>query len=209
MPTRTNPAALPRSGGGDTTVFISGRTWDALIDRLEALEGVFSAEDFDVRQGKDGKQVRLRTRVGKGGAVDGPFCKLYSDENKKMLSGGTVTGGSGNETVDDINLGSVSSGKADGTHHWLKVNYTATADSGVLLPGGKVTSVTDGSGASLPSNSIPTASSPSGTLYISLGSWQDKTFRPAGCGNFQISHCPGSLSWRQSGGNSGTGSIWE
>jgi hypothetical protein len=131
--------------------------------------------------------------------VSGPFCKKYTSEGEILLLGGTVTGGSGNITVPDLSLATVGEEPVDGTHHWLEVSITAIVEDDVLLPGGDVTAATDGSGTTLPDNTIPTYSSAAGTLYISLGSWALGKFTPAGCGNIQVSHCPGSLTYSRAG----------
>lgn len=57
-----NRSGLPKSSGGDETIFLSGKTYNAILDRLGELEGLFHPDDFDVKQGKDGKQVRLRQK---------------------------------------------------------------------------------------------------------------------------------------------------
>jgi len=133
--------------------------------------------------------------VGGGGGTDGPFCRVYQEEGAWMLTGGTVTGGEGNETVPDIDLGDVGDEPAGGTHFWLECSGDAITEDDVLLPGFDLTTATVGSGASLPSNTIPTAAAPAGVLHVSLGSWSAGKFIPAGCGNLQISHCPGTLSY--------------
>ena len=124
----------------------------------------------------------------------GPFCKVYKDETHWKLTGGTVTGGSGNVIVADITLGSISSVPANGTYSWLVCSGNAVAEDGVLLPGFTLSTATVASGTSIPSNTMPTAASTSGVLRISLGSWSNGAFVPAGCGNIQIFHCPGTLS---------------
>jgi hypothetical protein len=112
-----------------------------------------------------------------------------------MLTGGTVTGGTGNVTVPDIDLGDVGSEPADGTFFWLVCSGDAVTEDDVLLAGFDLATATVGSGTSLPSNTIPTALAPAGVLHVSLGSWSAGKFVPAGCGNLQISHCPGTLSY--------------
>jgi hypothetical protein len=127
--------------------------------------------------------------------VSGPFCKVYQDAPNWKLLGGTVTGGSGNVVVADINLGTISSPPANGTFYWLVCSGTAVVEDGVLLPGFTLSTVTVASGASIPSNTIPTAAASTGLLRISLGSWSNGVFVPAGCGNIQVNHCPGTLSY--------------
>jgi hypothetical protein len=134
---------------------------------------------------------------GKGGGTitQGPFCKVYQDDPNWKLTGGSVIGGSGNVAVADNNLGTISSPPANGTFYWLVCSGTAVVEDSVLLPGFTLSTVTVASGSSIPSNTIPTAAAPAGVLRISLGSWSNGVFVPAGCGNIQIFHCPGTLSY--------------
>jgi hypothetical protein len=128
-------------------------------------------------------------------AATGPFCRVFQDAGAWMLTGGTVTGGEGNVTVPDIDLGDVGSEPADGTFFWLICSGDAVTEDDVLLAGFDLATATVGSGTSLPSNTIPTALAPAGVLHVSIGSWSTGKFIPAGCGNLQISHCPGTLSY--------------
>jgi len=125
----------------------------------------------------------------------GPFCKVYQDFPNWKLLGGTVTGGGETETIDEITIGSIQSPPDDGTFYWLTIDVTANAEDDVLLPGCELTSATTGSGTKVPSNTIPEVGSLSGQIYISLGEWMGGVFVPAGCGNIQIFHCPGTLSY--------------
>jgi hypothetical protein len=127
----------------------------------------------------------------------GPFCRVFQDAGAWYLTGGTVTGGTGNVTVPDIDLGDVGDEPANGTHFWLVCSGDAVTEDDVLLAGFNLATATVGSGASLPSNTIPTALAPAGVLHVSLGSWSAGKFVPAPCGNLQISHCPGTLSYER------------
>jgi hypothetical protein len=130
--------------------------------------------------------------------IYGSFCNVFRFDDKWWLTGGTVTAGDANEEIDDIHLGNVGSEPDDGTWFWIEASGTATTEDGLLLPGFDLTSATVGSGDSFPTgNTIPTVSSPSGSLQISLGSWSNGVFVPAGCGNIQIFHCPGTLRYSQ------------
>ena len=125
----------------------------------------------------------------------GPFCRVFKSEGNWYLTGGQVSCGEGNETIADIDFGSIATPPTDGTHFWLAISFTATVEDDVLLPGGDVTAATVASGTTIPDNTIPTASVPAGTIHVSLGSWTGEVFVPAGCGNIQIAHCPGSLTY--------------
>ena len=133
--------------------------------------------------------------AGAGTGATGPFCNVYQTETQWKLLGGTVTGGGGTETIDAITIGNIETPPADGTFYWLVCNMTANEEDGVLLPGGDLTYVTTGSGNSVPDNDMPEIGSLSGQLNISLGEWMGDVFIPAGCGNIQIFHCPGTLSY--------------
>lgn len=126
----------------------------------------------------------------------GPFCRQYivaGPPRKRFLLGGSVSGGSGNETVADIELAEIGDEPEDGTHVYLTVSFTAYAEDDVLLPGGDVTAVSQGSGTTLPDNVVPTSTSLEGTLIISLGQWAAGVFTPSACGNITVGHCLGAL----------------
>jgi hypothetical protein len=148
---------------------------------------------------RDRKIVGTATKgkSGGGGDTSGPFCKVYRDLEEELwkLLGGTVTGGEGTETIADITIGTIGEEPADGTFYWLSIDVTANEEDGVLLPGCEVTYATTGSGTTVPSNTIPEVGALSGQLYISLGEWMAGKFTPAGCGNLQVFHCPGTLSY--------------
>lgn len=130
----------------------------------------------------------VEVEVGNGG----PFCNVYTSGQSSMLTGGTVTGGDTNVAIPDINLGSVVNGK----FFWIEANGNAVTEDGVLLPGFDLSTAPVGSGTTFPSsNTTPTANSEGGTIYISLGSWSNNQFIPAGCGNIFVFHCPGALTF--------------
>lgn len=137
-----------------------------------------------------------RAAAAAAAAASGPFCRVFKLDGDWMLTGGTVTGGDTNVTIPDIDLGTIATPPADGTHFWIKVDGDAVVEDDVLLPGFNLSTAVVSSGASVPTaNVIPTASAEAGTLYISLGSWSGGVFIPAGCGNIQVNHCPGSLTF--------------
>jgi len=121
-----------------------------------------------------------------------PFGYVINGSPKK-LQGGTVSGGISNKIVADINL---SSSAATGTWLWLKVDLIANSVDGVLLSGVEsITTVTSGSGTSIPNNTIPTAAAPAGVVYIPLGNYTSGVFYPSGCGNFSVQHCPSNVGY--------------
>jgi len=133
----------------------------------------------------------------KDAGAGGPFCQVHQDGTNWKLLGGTVTCGEGTETIADITIGTIATPPADGTFYWLVCDVTANDEDDVLLPGGTLNSANTGSGTSLPNNTIPEVGAIEGTIHISLGEWMNEKFIPAGCGNLQISHCPGSLTYQR------------
>jgi hypothetical protein len=123
-----------------------------------------------------------------------PFGQVFVDGAHFKLRRGVVTGGTGNKTVNDTIVGTVAS-PPNGKYAWLKVTFIATSEDGVLLPGGNVTSASVETGTTVPNNTIPTVGTPTGTIYIDLGYFINGRFLSSGCGNFQITHCPGSLTY--------------
>lgn len=152
--------------------------------------------------------INVPPEMGNGGYLIGParndtppadpgtpcsFGYVYKREGHTFLQGGQVFGGTGNFVIEEIDLGETADLSESG-YLYLTAHYTALTVDGVLLPGGNLTSaniVLEAS--SIPSNSIPTASSPNGQVHVQLGVYTENGFFPAGCGNIGISHCPGSL----------------
>lgn len=143
-------------------------------------------------------QGRIWT-AGGGVPASGPFCTVFKAGADWKLRGGVVSGGSTNETISDITIGTVGAVPADGTFYWLECEFTALSEEGILLPGGDLGTVTEGNGSSLPDNVIPTGPSPSGSIVIPLGQWLGGGFAPSGCGDISITHCPGTLAYSRSG----------
>jgi hypothetical protein len=127
----------------------------------------------------------------------GPFCKVYidSETNQWKLLGGTVSGGDKTETIADITIGNVGSEPNDGTFYWVAIAFKANVEDDVLLSGGDIQGVLIEDGTTVRDNQTPTVAQPSGRLYISLGEWMGAKFIPAGCGNIQVNHCVGSISY--------------
>jgi hypothetical protein len=121
------------------------------------------------------------------------FATIHRVDGAIKILGGVVTGGSGNITVEETAIGS-SASPSDGEQVWLNVQFTAATADEVLLPGGEATAASIHYG-NIPDNQIPTAENPDGYLNILLGTWHGGSFSASGCGNFQVSHCPGSLTY--------------
>jgi hypothetical protein len=196
-----NRSGFKRSaGGGNETVFLSGATYNAILDRLEELEAIFDPNFFDYVQKKDGKHVTLKDSLR--AAVEGmagPFCKVFKSTTGETTSwkllGGVVYGGGGTVTIPDITLATVGEEPVDGTHFWIEASFEALVEADVLMPGGDLTSASVGSGTSVPVTSVPTVASPEGSISVSLGSWSQNKFYPSGCGDITIGHCLGSLTF--------------
>lgn len=130
-----------------------------------------------------------------GGAIVCPFGATYSSGTDTKLQGGVVSGGSGAPVViaDTVIRGSTE--PTDGWQVWLEIDFTANQSGGILLPGGSLSGTgTVNKGATIPSVTLPTASS-AGKVVVPLGDFSGGTFRPAGCGNINVSFCPGSLTY--------------
>jgi hypothetical protein len=114
------------------------------------------------------------------------------------LQGGMVSGGTGNETIDEILLFNKSQG-ANGT--WVGSNQqtliitvtgNATATNGVLNPFFNIQNAVASVG-SAGTNTLPTASNLTGkTCYLMLGTFIEKGFTPSSIGNFTVRLCWGS-----------------
>lgn len=183
---------MQRKGNAfDSGVAADGRLLDSISRRTPKAAGMM------VTHTHDGTILTPRKKKNKAtNKVVGPFCKVFLDDDKIMLTGGVVYGGEGNEAIADIELATVGNEPADGRKVWLTINGDAVTEDDVLLSGFDLTSVTVGQGNQFPeSNSMPTASDPSGTFHVSLGSWSGNKFVPSGCGNFIVNFCPGSLSY--------------
>lgn len=154
---------------------------------------VIAGEGIQESQSPQGRIFTSTAKPGAGGEAPGAFCKVYQDQGSWMLLGGTVSAGTGTETIIAVTIGTVGSEPDSGTFYWLEANVTAIEDEGVLMPGCDLGSVSTGSGTTFPDNDIPTVASTSGTIHIPLGAWMGGVFTPFGCGVIFIGHCPGSL----------------
>jgi hypothetical protein len=194
---------LPKKATGAAPGLVSPAQWNRVVEALAGLlaqtleNSPQSGADIGIRKSAGGWVPYLKRRGGgsSSASTDAPFCKVYRDETDWKLLGGTVTCGAGTETIADITIGTIASPPADGTFYWLACDVDANEEDDVLLPGGTLTAAATGSGTSLPSDIIPEVGAIEGTIHISLGEWMNGKFIPAGCGNLQISHCPGSLTF--------------
>lgn len=136
---------------------------------------------------------------GKGAGEAGPalpalaaFWRVYTSGTKWMLQGGQVSGGAGNESVSDIDLGTVGSEPADGRMFWVQVTGNGDLRGGILYGGFTVTSAVAGSGTSLPTGSVPTVTTAAARkFYLMLGTWSGGAFQPSTSGHLMLGYCPG------------------
>lgn len=121
------------------------------------------------------------------------FGYVYRKDGDYFLQSGVVIGGESNDVSDDIEL---SKNATDGTFIFLKVTFRANRADGLLLGGvDDIVSVEVMEESTIPNNQIPKSSNPQGIIHIPLGQYRDKVFLPYGCGNFVITHCPGSIGY--------------
>jgi hypothetical protein len=153
---------------------------------------------YGIRQTQTGGGTTLS--VAKKRPLAAPICpfgqvylKSVGGTVKNFMRGGMVMGGTGNIAVEDFDLGPIDPPPEDESRIWIQVTFDAVVEDDVLLPGGNVTAAVIQFGETIPDNVLPTVGDIEGLLYLDLGEWQNSSFVPSGCGNFQISHCPGSL----------------
>lgn len=160
---------------------------------------ILTADEF----GRPKRFTVLAARLGPGkeeAAAVGAFWGLYVDGGDTYLQGGTVSGGSGTKTIEDIKVldGRTGSGSLEGKILWVAVTVNGVANDGVLLPGANVVSATcsatSTAGTEVPNNTLPTATSPNGkNVFVEVGRWNAEGFVPSQPGNIQITFCPGSF----------------
>lgn len=128
-------------------------------------------------------------------SVTGAFNKTFVEDDITYLQGGTVSGGTGLETVANIeikdDLGEWV--QATGVHIYLAVTGDGIVADGVLLPGFNITGVTVGYNATIPANTIPTYDDEVGkTCHIDLGVFTVDNFYQSASGNLDVKLCHGS-----------------
>lgn len=128
----------------------------------------------------------------------GAFYTIYvdSDSGDTKLQGGTVTGGSGTETIADIVIkssGSSTMAQTAGTHMYIHASGSGVVEDDVLLPGWNQSTATVSYGTTVPSNDLPTATSDSGDVYVDLGVFTEDNFLPAKAGSINVAFCPGTF----------------
>ena len=173
--------------------------WNLLLDAI-AARTPRPSPGLELVQASGGFAYRMR-RVAAGDSGSAPTaCRAFyatevrevSDVPHLFLVTGQVMGGEGNLTPE-IDLGAIDEDNPpDDGFVWLEISGEGEVVDDVLLPGFEVQDAEVGSGAEMPSNTVPTANSPSGTVHVLLGEWHDGEFRPVRCGNIQVGFCPPS-----------------
>jgi hypothetical protein len=191
--------------------------WNTLVDALAArtprpsvgLELVATSGGFIYRM----RQTNSSTGVIPSDCLFGQIITWTVGEGegavtKTGIRGGVVYAGDKVWKVEPYELDL----SVDGTWVvWLEVGVTANIADDVLLPGLETsTAPTWGkSSGNYPSQTLPTAATPTGTAIIALGSLgiSDGTaeFSSAGCGTIVLSHCPGVLAFARGGSSGGSG----
>lgn len=168
----------------------------SVTDANPGLSGAAYGSYAKIEAGVSYTERRMLTgaTVIEAGAFYGQYVEPTSGDT--FLQGGTVSGGTGNKTKDDIKI--IDSGTGDpvhaaGQHMYIEATGNGVTADGVLLPGWNLSTATIGYGATVPDNTLPTASSAnSKKCYVDLGVFTADAFLPAQAGNVQISFCPGS-----------------
>ena len=186
--------------------------WNLLLEAI-AARTPRPSPGLELVHSSGGFIYRLRPVAGGGATVPGepcPFGEIITwvdgEQAKTGIRGGIIHCGDQNWNVDpqELNLG------ADGA--WLvsikvDVEVNRDDDEELLLPGIKSGDRPSGDwdktawseGTDYPANENPEPDTGSGTIYLPVGKLTiaDGSARldPAGCGNFTITHCAGTLGY--------------
>lgn len=129
-------------------------------------------------------------------APTGAFYGRYVDEDgDTYLQGGIVVSGSGSFTLADRKVIDATTGpvESDGDILYVEATVNGYVVDGVLLGGLTATAAVYDTGASIPNNTLPTASSSTGKkVHIEVGRYTETDFLPSGTGHINITFCPGS-----------------
>lgn len=139
-----------------------------------------------------------------------PFGKIVTttegETTTTAILGGIIHCGDQNWSMDNQELNLAASGT------WLvsisvSLEVNRDDDGEILLPGVKTGTKPTGdwtktvwtTGADYPDNTAPSASTGNGTVVLPIGKLTiadgAATLEPAGCGNFTITHCAGTLGY--------------
>jgi hypothetical protein len=191
--------------GDSVTPGMGGRgPTERRIAAIERFLGRFSKRTIFAKNGQGNPQgYQVLAILGAPGKIDptsGAFWGLYTGEgNKTFLQGGTVSGGSGAKTIEDIAVvsGSIRPNSMDGKLLWVEITGTGLVVDDVLLPGFDITgancSATSTTGDNLPDPTLPTKDSPRGRICVEIGRWTTDNFTPSQIGNIGIGFCPGNF----------------
>lgn len=203
------------SAAGSGLLLVKTATWEALRRRVEGMEILPDAEQFEVarRGGKTFFRAKLPAapaapadgaRAGGDAVSYGAFYTMRVVEaagdatGDIYLQGGMVSGSEGNVSVAEIKLydaGTDTWQGSSGNHIILSVTGDGQATSGILDPVYKVTAVSHSITSSVGANTLPAVGSLTGKICkISLGTFYAGGFGPAKAGNISIQFCWGGYS---------------
>lgn len=144
--------------------------------------------------------IKAQEITGTAMAAAGAFYSMRTvasgaDAGDIYLQGGAVSGGTGNEIVDEILLYDLStdtwSGGA-GQHLQLEVSGAGQETSGILDPIFNVSGATVSIVTAMDANTLPSSGDVSGkSCFVSLGVFIDEGFMPAESGNIGVQFCWG------------------
>ena len=154
---------------------------------LKSIHKALNADRVIPGPGQTEKQTPYGRSISGGevDAVDGS-CPLGSFEDDTMLPGWFIGGGV-SQLIEPGIIEPIAGRKI-----WIQVQWTAEEVDMVLQAGGTAGNISVNYGTDIPVDTVPNIAALSGTAYISLGGWDDDViYRDAGCGNVNLSFCPG------------------
>lgn len=198
---------------------VTPAAWNSVVAYCTALQKrvasliPLSSPDIIVKKTANGFTCHLARRAagGSGGASSAcPFGKIVTttegETTTTAILGGIIHCGDQNWSMDNQELNLAASGT------WLvsisvSLEVNRDDDGEILLPGVKTGTKPTGdwtktvwtTGADYPDNTAPSASTGNGTVVLPIGKLTiadgAAKLEPAGCGNFTITHCAGTLGY--------------
>ena len=132
---------------------------------------------------------RVTTHPNRQSRSSSEVCELGSVPIDGEMVTGWVIGGGKNVQVSPEDIE-----KEDNKKVWIRCEWTAQLQDGVLMGGGVMGDVTFDSGSEVPEDEVPSVESLSGVVYYALGGWDDDgVWSGTGCGTINIDFCPYSF----------------
>ena len=173
---------LPRFPAG-AVVLWKADDWNAVAAQLESMRPL-AGDNVVLTATPSG--TRIDAEAG-GGAVE-QVCQLGALRAGVITPGWFVGGGLSVVVEPGVIM------QVAGRSVWLRVDWSAEEVDQVLQAGGAAGNVVVDYGASVPEDDVPNITQLSGVAYIALGAWDDDLeFVGAGCGNVNLSFCPGGF----------------